>query len=175
MQLTLLFATLTAAGVCAAAPFIQEQCDFNATTISGADDHELRVTTSSCWEQRPGSTSHSELSKRATCVPDLSQCHVGLCNPFELAPPKFASDCNQLLASLTNLAPTFSVAAGQAIPITFRTCVLNFAVGPQTSGICGANWASVGASILSGCLPRAGGQASCGASSEYLITLFPNE
>ncbi|KAJ7288607.1 hypothetical protein C8J57DRAFT_1642692 [Mycena rebaudengoi] len=137
MQLTLIFATLITGAVCAAAPSIQQRlgCGSDATitgrsSFIGADGHELLITTASCANRR-GSTSHSELSKRATCVPDPSQCHVASCLGFK-EPPSFAADCKQLITSVAAFAPNFTVLESQVIFITFNTCMLDFAVGPQT-------------------------------------------
>ncbi|KAJ7277410.1 hypothetical protein C8J57DRAFT_1223159 [Mycena rebaudengoi] len=147
MQLTLLFVSLITAGLCAAAPSIRQRCGSDATITSrssfiGAEGHELQITTASCGDRRLGGTGNSGLSKRATCVPDPLQCGVLSCLGAK-EPPSFASDCKQLLTSVTSFAPNFTVLQNQVIFITFKICMLDFGVGPQTSGICGPNWARI--------------------------------
>ncbi|KAJ7759926.1 hypothetical protein B0H16DRAFT_1720143 [Mycena metata] len=168
MKLTLLFASiLTVSGFCAAASSIQERCGSNATITSqssfiGDKDHELQIITALCPDRRRalGTTNNVDLTERGTCLPDPTTCFVESCLGFA-EPPTFAADCKTLLNSVAAFTPTFTVLQDQVIFIIFNTCQLDFAVGPQTTGICGSNWASVASTILARCPNLAGGEAPC--------------
>ncbi|KAJ6555950.1 hypothetical protein B0H19DRAFT_1376898 [Mycena capillaripes] len=118
-----------------------------------------------------GSVSDSELTKRATCIPDPTTCFVESCLGFT-QPPTFPADCKTLLSSVVAFAPNFTVLENQVTFVTFNSCLLDFGVGPQTT-FCGSNWASIGATILSRCPNLAGGEAVCN-SGLYDINIIPN-
>ncbi|KAJ7582296.1 hypothetical protein C8J56DRAFT_895084 [Mycena floridula] len=172
MKLTPVFASLImVAGFCSATPSIKQRCGSNATitdqsSFIGHGGHELQVTTVACPDRHQSDLDRSEFTKRATCIPDPTTCSILSCLGSK-EPPNFAADCKTLLSSVVAF-----VLQNQAIFITFNTCMLDFGVGPQTSGICGDKWvdipASVGVNILSRCPNLSGGEAVC-ASGLYDI------
>jgi len=165
-------------GLCAAAPSIKERCGSNATITSrssfiGPKGHEMQVTIASCPDRANRRAIADSVELNATCLPDPSTCFVSSCLG-SAQPPTFVSDCKTLLASVAAFAPTFAVLENQVIFIIFNTCQLDFGVGPQTTDICGTNWASVAANILSRCPNLAGGEAPCN-SGLYDINIIPNQ